>query len=72
MYDQFDQICSRCPSCQNVTSRILSRYWRTLKVIPILTLSVILHVQSRKFFCDNTDYIQRIFNERHTAKMVLP
>jgi transposase len=64
LYLQANQSSNRCPSCQTISSRIHSRYWRTVKDLSILSLSVHLHVRSRKFFCDNTSCDQRIFTER--------
>ncbi|MGX1373139.1 transposase [Priestia megaterium] len=64
LYLQAHQTSKPCPSCHTLSSRVHSRYWRAIKDISILSLSVHLHVRSRKFFCDNTSCDQRIFTER--------
>ncbi|MEB4861341.1 transposase family protein, partial [Priestia megaterium] len=47
LYLQANQSSNHCPSCQTISSRIHSRYWRTVKYMSILSFSVHLHVRSR-------------------------
>src|SRR5579862_5027925 len=53
-----------CPSCGTVSSRIQSRYTRTLRDLPSVghPLRLILHV--RRFFCKKSTCAQKIFVER--------
>jgi transposase len=53
-----------CPSCGTVSSRIQSRYTRTLRDLPSVgrPLCLILHV--RRFFCKKSTCAQKIFVER--------
>jgi transposase len=41
-----------CPDCQNCSSRVHSRYQRTLKDLPASGLPVQLRLHVRRFFCD--------------------
>ena len=53
-----------CPMCGTVSSRIQSRYTRTLRDLPSVgrPLRLILHV--RRFFCRQSTCAQKIFVER--------
>src|SRR5947208_15394747 len=53
-----------CPSCGTVSSRIQSRYTRTLRDLPSVghPLRLIMHV--RRFFCKKSTCAQKIFVER--------
>jgi transposase len=42
----------RCPVCRLVSSRVHSRYWRTVSDLPWHGISVTLEVHARRFFCD--------------------
>jgi transposase len=53
-----------CPACGQPSSRVHSRYRRTLADLPWLGRPVRLHLSSRKFFCDRPDCSRRIFTER--------
>ena len=55
---------ARCPLCQQPSSRIQSRYRRTLADLPWCGGSVQLTVQVRRFFCDQSNCQRRIFGER--------
>ena len=52
---------SYCPCCNKKSSRIHSKYNRTLMDLPLLGKKVILQLKSRKFFCDNTKCNQTVF-----------
>ncbi len=58
------QTVAKCPLCDNPTTRIHSRYERTLLDLPCVNYSLTLVMQVCKFFCDNSDCIRRIFTER--------
>ncbi len=58
------QTLAQCPLCANPTTRIHSRYQRTLADLPCVNYSLTLVMQVCKFFCDNSDCIRRIFTER--------
>jgi transposase len=55
---------SRCPVCGLVSSRVHSRYWRTVSDLPWHGISVTLEVRARRFFCDEASCERRIFCER--------
>jgi transposase len=53
-----------CPRCHVPTSRVHSRYRRTLADLPWGTYAVHLQLRVRKFFCANAACPRRIFTER--------
>jgi transposase len=53
-----------CPVCGSATTRVHSRYERTLQDLPWGNLRVRLRVCVRRFFCLNTACGRRIFSER--------
>ena len=53
-----------CPTCGQRSSRVHSRYRRTLADLPWLGLPVRLHLWCGEFFCDRPDCSRRIFTER--------
>lgn len=53
-----------CPVCAGVSTRMHSRYHRTLADRPWAGIPVYLHIQVRKFFCPNPHCQRRIFAER--------
>ena len=55
---------NRCPLCDQPSSRVHSRYQRTLADLPWQGLCVRICWRSRKFFCDNPLCPRRIFTER--------
>lgn len=58
-----------CPSCQHASSRIHSRYIRTIADLPWGTYQVCFRLQVRRFFCSNGACSQRIFAE-HCGPML--
>lgn len=58
------QTTAHCPVCGSLSSRIYSRYERTLQDLGLAQYPLTLHLQVRKFFCDNAACIRRIFTER--------
>src|SRR5262245_45629259 len=54
---------SRCPLCSAPSSRIQSRYTRTLADLPWQGISVRLLLGVRRFFCETDDCPRRIFTE---------
>ena len=54
----------RCPICGIVSSRVHSRYRRTVSDLPWHGISVELEVRARRFFCDESSCERRIFCER--------
>lgn len=54
---------ANCPLCGQLSSRVHSRYPRTLADLPCSGLAVCLVVQARKFFCGNPQCRRRIFAE---------
>ena len=55
---------SRCPLCGLVSSRVHSRYCRTVSDLPWHGIFVALEVRARRFFCEEASCERRIFCER--------
>ena len=55
---------SRCPLCDRSSSRVHSRYTRTVSDLPWHGTSVLLEVHARRFFCDEASCERKIFCER--------
>ena len=53
-----------CPSCETASSRIQSRYIRTLRDLPSVGHPIRLIMQVRRFFCNKSTCAQKIFVER--------
>jgi len=53
-----------CPSCGTVSSRIQSRYTRTLRDLPSIGHPIRLTMHTRRFFCKKSTCAQKIFVER--------
>ena len=56
-----------CPLCAQLTSRIHSRYRRSLADLPWADVAVRLSLHVRRFFCLNPDCPRAIFTERLPA-----
>lgn len=52
------------PICKGLSSRVHSRYERTLQDLTLARYSITLQLQVRKFFCINPACLRRIFIER--------
>src|SRR5215218_10801449 len=55
---------SRCPVCGRGSSRVHSRYVRTVSDLPWHGVCVELEIRVRRFFCDEPSCERRIFCER--------
>jgi transposase len=55
---------ARCPVCGMRSSRVHSRYTRTLADLPWQGVPVTLHLRVRRFFCDEVNCHRTIFAER--------
>jgi transposase len=55
---------SVCPLCGRTSSRVHSRYSRTVSDLPWHGTSVMLAVRARRFFCDESSCERKIFCER--------
>src|SRR2546422_65835 len=53
-----------CPSCGTVSSRIQSRYTRTLRDLSSVGRPILLIMHVRRFFCKRSTCAQKIFVER--------
>src|SRR5215470_6516403 len=53
-----------CPSCGTASSRIQSRYTRTLRDLPSSGRPIRLIMHVRRFFCKKSTCAQKIFAER--------
>jgi transposase len=60
-----------CPECQTCSSRVHSRYQRTVKDLPVCAIPLTLQLQVRRFFCDNPYCERKTFAEA-VPKLVLP
>lgn len=56
--------CVPCPLCDVQTTRVHSRYTRTVADVPWSAYAVRLRLRVRKFFCDNPACPRQIFTER--------
>jgi transposase len=54
-----------CPFCGMISSRIHSIYQREIQDIPLLNKQTMLHIHTRKIFCENPDCHATTFAERH-------
>jgi transposase len=61
------QSAACCPLCAEPSTRVHSRYTRTLADLPWGPLRVHLHVQVRRFFCQNPACPRKIFTEPLTG-----
>jgi transposase len=52
-----------CPSCGGRSSRVHSRYWRTIADLPWQGIPVQILLRARKFFCGEERCQRRIFTE---------
>jgi transposase len=60
-----------CPCCGTISKRIQSRYTRTLRDLPASGRPVSLIVQVRRFFCQESTCVRKIFAERFPS-LTLP
>lgn len=58
------QLAADCPLCQSPTTRVQSRYTRTLLDLPWAKLRVRLHLTVRRFVCPDSTCPRKIFTER--------
>lgn len=56
-----------CPKCHQPSSRVHSRYQRTVADLPCFGVSVQLQLLTRRFFCVNQTRVRRIFCELYFA-----
>lgn len=61
----------RCPRCGTASSRVHSRYIRTVTDLPCCGRRVELRLTARRFVCTASDCLQKIFAERF-SNSVLP
>ena len=55
---------AQCPTCAKRSTRVHSRYMRTLADLPWQGVPVSVHLRVRRFFCDEVAYQRAIFAER--------
>lgn len=65
-----NQISSHCPLCRFTTTKIHSKYIRTLGDLPVSGKIVQLKLHVRKFFCENINCIRKIFTERFEHQLI--
>ena len=54
----------KSPYCGSISHRVHSKYMRTIADLSILGLPVIMKLEARKFFCDNTGCKRKTFAEQ--------
>jgi len=65
-----NQISSHCPLCRFTTTKIHSKYIRTLGDLPVSGKIVQLKLHVGKFFCENINCIRKIFTERFEHQLI--
>ena len=60
-----------CPCCATLSKRVQSRYTRTLRDLPVSGRSARLIVHVRRFFCQESTCVRKIFAERFPS-LTLP
>src|SRR5260370_8842024 len=60
-----------CPCCGTISKRIQSRYTRTLRDLPASGRPVHLVIHVRRFFCQESTCVRKIFAERFPS-LTLP
>ena len=55
---------ARCPRCEGVSSRVHSRYTRTLSDLPVAGRRVVITVSVRRFRCVGPECPTKVFAER--------
>lgn len=63
------QTSSQCPVCQGFSSKIHSKYLRIIDDFPISGKIAKINLQVRKFFCENSNCIRKIFSERFKQQL---
>ena len=58
------QNSAACPGCQSISRSRHSRYWRSLKDLPVQGTQVILRLRLGRWRCPNARCQRRIFTER--------
>ena len=64
-------LAAPCPCCGTISKRVQSRYTRTLRDLPASGRLVHLIVHVRRFFCQQSTCVRKIFAERFPS-MTLP
>jgi transposase len=64
LYAKTNDVPARCPECGTASSRLHSRYHRTVRDLPWRRVMIVLRVRSRKLFCDDPDCERTVFCER--------
>ena len=54
---------SQCPICQGISIKVHSKYLRMIGDLPVSGKIATINLQVRKFFCENSDCIRKIFSE---------
>ena len=62
---------AQCPCCETISKRVQSRYTRTVRDLPASGRPVHLMVRVRRFFCQESTCVRKIFAERFPS-LTLP
>ena len=63
------QVASQCPVCQVISTKVHSRYLRMIGDLPVSGKIATINLQVRKFFCENSVCIRKIFSERFKQQL---
>ena len=63
------QVASQCPICQSISTKVHSRYLRMIGDLPVSGKIATINLQVRKFFCENSVCIRKIFSERFKQQL---
>jgi len=63
------QVASQCPICQSISTKVHSRYLRMIGDLPVSGKVATINLQVRKFFCENSVCIRKIFSERFKQQL---
>jgi transposase len=70
IYVRSKQSGSKCPNCNELSSRIHSYYTRKIMDLPMASSQTWLLVNARKFYCHNINCSRKVFTERFSEHIV--
>ena len=63
------QVASQCTVCQVIITKVHSRYLRMIGNLPVSGKIATINLQVRKFFCENSVCIRKIFSDRFKQQL---
>jgi transposase len=70
IYVKSKQLGSNCPLCNELSSRVHSYYARRIMDLPMVGCQTLLILNTRKFYCLNTNCIRKVFAERFSEHII--